>query len=559
MMMYQSRLRVMSEPLFFYELEHETGWSEIKMAIRNSVTPDKYERILNFFSYPLAITSIADDVISDINRVFHGRNANFQVQYPNKRFEQAGQELAIKLNTRNFIQKCGQYVLRCQPQTIVVVDKDEDGMPYYVDVNLKKLIGYQLTPCQKNFQYIIFHHSHGHDEFGEYKRIAFYDDEFYRVFEKRGMHMKMIIENSHNLGYCPARWFVDDDLNTKDYTKKWSPLATVLGTMSEWQQFHTYSYYAEHYGVFPVIEYASAVCEEEYCTNGKVSYPMENGEMSTPTDCPTCSKNQFTGPGTSIKVNPAIDNDENDARGYFTFISPPTENLRFEHEKQMQRENFIKVQVTGFNDMLNKEAVNTDQVKSLMEDRKKPLLKISAMLGRLHKWMVKTAMKLAYQMDVNVYANYGTEWFLMSESQLQKLFKDAKETGLPDSEISQIYHLLVETKYKNDPHLIQKLLIENNLNPAPFNTLEECYKKAEQGVMQMDDLYLKANFNKLIAKFERENGNLVDFGDQLTFESKIDIIYNTLIKYIKDEQTTENDSGQSIPEQGIARSDAELS
>jgi len=58
MMMYQSRLRVMSEPLFFYELEQETGWSEIKMAIRNSVTPDKYERILNFFSYPLAITSI---------------------------------------------------------------------------------------------------------------------------------------------------------------------------------------------------------------------------------------------------------------------------------------------------------------------------------------------------------------------------------------------------------------------------------------------------------------------------------------------------------------------
>ena len=58
MMSYESRLKVMSEPMFFSELESEVGWGEIKRAIRNSVTEEKYNRVLNFFSYPLAIVSI---------------------------------------------------------------------------------------------------------------------------------------------------------------------------------------------------------------------------------------------------------------------------------------------------------------------------------------------------------------------------------------------------------------------------------------------------------------------------------------------------------------------
>jgi hypothetical protein len=74
MMMYQSRLKVMSEPLFFWEIEQESGWSEVKQAIRNSVTPEKYNRVMNFFSFPLPVVSIANDISEDLNRVFNGRN-----------------------------------------------------------------------------------------------------------------------------------------------------------------------------------------------------------------------------------------------------------------------------------------------------------------------------------------------------------------------------------------------------------------------------------------------------------------------------------------------------
>jgi hypothetical protein len=558
MQAYESRLKVMSEPLFFRELESETGWDEIKLAIRNSITHEKYQRVLQYFSYPLAIVSISDDILEDLNRVFNGRNANFSIQYPNKRAEAQATELLYRVNTRKYVEAVGRRAFKCKPQTIVVVDKDAMGIPYYVTVELDKLIGYQLSECKSKFQYIIFHHSHGSDEMGEYKRIAFYDDEYYRVIEIRDKKYSLILESPHNLGYCPARWFVDDALNTKDDVKRYAPLAKVLGSMSEWQQFHAYSYYAEHYGVFPVVEYAAAVCEDEYCVNGMVSEPMENGEMSTPTSCRTCSANKFSGAGTAIKINPKIDNDENDVSGYFRFISPPTGNLEFEQTKQDGRENFIKVNTTGFNDMMNKEAVNADQVRSLMEDRKKPLLKLAGICNRLHKWLVETCVKLAIDADVKVHANYGTEWFLLTEAQLQELFVGAKAAGMPESEIDQIYKLLIETKYKGDPQTVHKLMIENNLNPAPYSTVEECYKKKEQGVMSSEDLYIKANFTKFVSKFERENGSIVEFGTDITFQQKIDIIYNTFKNYVKDEKD-QDDDGQSGREQGTAESDEAVS
>ena len=552
---YQSRLKVMSEPLFFWEIEQESGWSEVKQAIRNSVTEEKYNRVLNFFSFPLPVVSIANDISEDLNRVFNGRNANFSVQYPNKRAEAQSRDLLMYLDTREWIEKHGRKVFKCQPQTIVVVDKDAKGVPYYLNIGLDKLIGYDCDEYDK-FKYIIFDHSEGEDERGKYKKIAFYDDEFYRVIEQRNGQMTLVVENPHGLMYCPARWFVDEALNSRDKAKRYAPLSAVLGTMSEWSQFYAYSYYAEHYGVFPVVEYAAAVCEDEYCTNGFVSYPLENGGMSVPTPCQSCTKNKFNGAGTAIKINPRIDNEENDSSGYFRFISPPTQNLEFEQTKQDHRENFIKVNTTGFNDVISRDAVNADQVRSLMEDRKKPLLKLAGFCNRLHKWMIQTAIKLAINTSVKIHANYGTEWFLLTEAQLQQLFKGAKDAGLPESEIDQLYNLLIETKYKGQPQTVQKLMIENNLNPQPYQNIKECFDLVANGVMTQTDLYIKANLIKFIKRFERENGSIVEFGSDISFEQKIDIIYNTFKNYVENEnETDENDSGESVGQSANTASD----
>jgi hypothetical protein len=111
----------MSEPLFYQDIQKESGYYEILSSIQKSVTPEKYQRVLNFFSFPLPIVSISNDIIEDLNRVFNGRNANFSIQYPNKRAEQQTQELIYNLNTREYIEKQGRKTFQCYPQNIIVV------------------------------------------------------------------------------------------------------------------------------------------------------------------------------------------------------------------------------------------------------------------------------------------------------------------------------------------------------------------------------------------------------------------------------------------------------
>ena len=65
--------------------------------------------------------------------------------------------------------------------------------------------------------------------------------------------------------------------------------------------------------------------------------------------------------------------------------------------------------------------------------------------------------------------------------------------------------------------------------------------------MTQSDLYIKANLIKFIKRFERQNGSIVEFGSDISFEQKIDIIYNTFKNYVRNEnETDQDDTGQPV-------------
>ena len=549
---YESRLSVFTESLFYNNIERESGYMELLQIMENTLHPNKYKRTKDFFNYPLPIVNISKDVIGDIYRVFDSRNSNFSNDYgDNKTLQEVAESLLTNLGVRHFIETQGKKVLKNKPNTFVVVDKDLEGNPYLLNVPNEDLLGLEWKDNNYiELKYIIFKHSNFTDDKGNKGiRIAFYDDEFYRVIRKVDTNYTLEEEIPHNLGYTPARPFLSSRLNSKNTFDRYNPLSSALSTMANWTLFDVYLRYAEYYGVFPIVEMAKPTCTNNDCENGYISYPLENGGMSAPKECPSCKKNQILGAGTVLQIDAAEHNEEKDHSGIFRFISPPTENIKFEGEKQDERERNIKENTKGYANPSDKEAMNIEHIRALMEGAKKPLLFISMQLNNLHKWIVKTSVKLAFDADVHVHANYGTEWFLLTESEIQKLFLDSKTAGMPESELDELYKLLVETKYKNNPHLIQKLLIENNINPAPYLSLKECIENFKIGVMNQMDLAVKANFTALLKKFERDNGSIEDFGrdailqGSLTFATKIERIYSELIKYINENE--QNNSTES--------------
>lgn len=138
---YESLLKVLTEVLFEDELNNESGWNDIKETMRLPLTAEKFERTLDFVRLPLPIINIAEDILSDINKVFNARNANFSTVYLRKSQEQRGEKVLANLKIKEFIERNGKKVFKNKPNSFVVVDKDQSGSPFLIFVTNDMLRG----------------------------------------------------------------------------------------------------------------------------------------------------------------------------------------------------------------------------------------------------------------------------------------------------------------------------------------------------------------------------------------------------------------------------------
>ena len=116
--------------------------------------------------------------------------------------------------------------------------------------------------------------------------------------------------------------------------------------------------------------------------------------------------------------------------------------------------------------------------------------------------------------------------------------------------VEQLNRLAISTEYKSDPNLIQRMLISADLQPNPFETQLEVRALFAEGMMTPEDYYIHSNFTDLLGKFERENGSIVFFGSDMTYNKKIERIQKELLIYTnekltKNEQQNDNEAEPS--------------
>ena len=134
---------------------------------------------------------------------------------------------------------------------------------------------------------------------------------------------------------------------------------------------------------------------------------------------------------------------------------------------------------------------------------------------------------------INVDANFGTEWYLLSEEELQARFEKAKEIGLPKAEQVLIYQQLIDTKYKGNSEKVarQRLLLE--LDPLPLYSEKEAVEMFKEGAIDNVTLNFKINFYRFVKQFEDENMIITEFGGDIEESKKVKIITESL-KQIKE-------------------------
>lgn len=538
----ESQLRVFTEEMSEYELRNETYWTKL-MGIMKARSEKKFDRVCQFARYPLPIVQLSDSILNDYFKVFEGKNRYFNVE--GDRDIQKLEDWIEDSKLDYWIEKKARQVFKNKPNSFVVIDLDDQGSPYLVFVDSERVVDVQLKNMDGDCDYIAFIHSQVSHETKVNVTTTFfsvYDDVNYYVFSKDSDSDNLIKveEINHGIGYCPARSFIKSPSNSTNIFKRRVAFSSALSKMEDWTIFDIFRNYVDHYAPFPVTEAPERTCPNTECDNGKVPEEVvvdaRSGETKTIwNDCQACGgkdEGQHIGPGTHIGVQIQEDKTMNDGSGVFRMIYPESDKLKYVPEKLDDIELEIRYKTVGINNLMSNEAFNEMQVKGSFASMESILLRIKNELDVLYKWIVNTVGRTLYtDISLTVEANFGTEFYLVSEDDLQKRYENAKKIGLPMEELQMIYIQLIETKYKGNGTKVERQKMLLQLDPLPLMSNLEAIEMRSQNIIDDFDLSLKINFLNFITKFENENTPITQFGLGLEPYQRIERIKETLIIY----------------------------
>lgn len=532
---HQNRLKLHGETEI-ESIRTNPAYVELLNWVESFLTRDKYKRFCDLLRLPVVSLEITQDIYQEYFRIFEGQNPFFNYEFSNPNFADTFKAyLKNGLKDFNFFKTIGFEQLKYTINSILVVDmpSNGEGNPYYYFIDVSKVID---VKSDKNgtIHHLIFQ--------VDADTVAVYDSESYRIYKINGTKIigEPIVENLHGLGYCPASYFWDKNLKGSNTIEKKSPITDVLGRLDKYLIEDTFKEYADLYGTFPIITTYEELCNFEGCDNGFISEDftyIENGIETIKKrqiKCPSCSESEEIGPGTIFEIPVPQTPDDPNLSNPVSIISPDTKSLEYVKQKLIEYADIIREVTIGTRGrVLDEKQVNETQIFGSFESRQNILLSIASSFEAIHKFANDTVARLMFGdsfLSSTVY--YGDQFFLKSVETLQNEYEKAKSSGEPDEEIDQIYRQILATKYKGNDERIERAWILYNLNPEPHKTVEQSRKLVDFGAMDQTDFVIKSRFNTFIARFEREQTNVLDFGRELDFDVKIQTIYDILKTYI---------------------------
>lgn len=520
--------------------------------VKSLLPKDKFNIFLQLLKFPLPTPAVVEDVYRELERVFYSRNSSSSYQFTDS--ELAEDWVNYKKNSLNepeVWKTTGWKRMQVSPNSILVVDlpqiqKSSRPEPYFYWLEIDAVIDYQLSNFDNNiFEWLIFKQPNN--------QIAVFDDTHIRVYQlnEKNEIQSLVSEASHDLGYCPARFFWSTQLNEKNKDLKKNPITKELSNLDWYLFFALSKQHLDLYAPYPIYSAYEADCNFEnsetgdYCDGGflrnaKGEYKILND--GTVEKCPCCSEKRIAGPGSFLEV-PVPNQSEGvaDMRNPVQITTIDKDSLDYNVNECARLKNEIVISVVGSGGTVSeKEAINETQVTANFESKTSVLNALKTNFELAQKFIEDTICKLRYgNAFISSSISWGTEFYVFTVTELYSKYKQAKENGASNSELDAISQQILEVEYRNNPLVLQRMLILKQLEPYPHKTLDEVIKLFEKGLLDEKLVKLKINFNTLVDRFERENINIIEFASKKPLRDKINIITNKLLEYVtKDGLTT---------------------
>lgn len=519
--------------------------------VKSLLPKDKFNIFLQLFKFPLPTPAVVEDVYRELERVFYSRNSSSSYQFTDSELaEDWAQYKKSKLNEPEVWKTTAWKRMQVSPNSILIVDLPQIQTsarpePYFYWLEIDAVIDYQSSSKDENlFDWLIFKQPEN--------RIAVFDDTSIRVYQlnEKNEIQSLVSEASHDLGYCPARFFWSTQLNEKNKDLKKNPISKELSNLDWYLFFSISKQHLDLYAPYPIYSAYEANCNFEnnetgdYCDGGflrnaKGEYKILND--GTVEKCPCCSEKRIAGPGSFLEV-PIPNQSEGvaDMRNPVQITTIDKDSLEYNVNECVRLKNEIIVSVVGSGGTVSeKEAINETQVTANFESKTSVLNALKTNFELAQKFIEDTVCKLRYgSAFISSSINWGTEFYVFTVTELYSKYKQAKDNGASNSELDAVSQQILEVEYRNNPLVLQRMLILKQLEPYPHKTLDEVLKLYEKKLINEKLVKLKINFSTLVEKFERENINIIEFASNKTLREKIDIINNKLLEYVSEDGFT---------------------
>lgn len=519
--------------------------------VKHLLPKDKFNIFLQLFKFPLPTPAVVEDVYRELERVFYSRNSSSSYQFTDSELaEDWSQYKKNNLNEPEVWKTTGWKRMQVSPNSILVIDLPQVQTtsrpePYFYWLEIDAVVDYQLSKQDENlFEWLVFNQPE--------HRIAVFDDTSIRVYQlnEKNEIQSLVSEAQHDLGYCPARFFWSTQLNEKNKDLKKNPITKELSNLDWYLFFALSKQHLDLYAPYPIYSAYEADCNFEnsetgdYCDGGflrnaKGEYKILND--GTVEKCPCCSEKRIAGPGSFLEV-PIPNQTEGvaDMRNPVQITTIDKNSLDYNVNECARLKNEIVISVVGSGGTVSeKEAINETQVTANFESKTSVLNALKTNFELAQKFIEDTVCKLRYgNAFISSSVNWGTEFYVFTVTELYSKYKQAKENGASNSELDAISQQILEVEYRNNPLVLQRMLILKQLEPYPHKTLDEVLKLYEKKLIDEKLVKLKINFSTLVDKFERENINIIEFASNKPLREKIDIITNKLLEYVTENDTT---------------------
>lgn len=526
--------------------------SDFLAFVKNLLPHDKYKMFLTLFRYPVKTNEVTGICFDKLSRIFDGRNPVYDYQFADSEKREDWENYRRNtLHEQEVWQNKGWEFFKTEINSVLIVDlpteqkRGEYPTPYFYWLPIADVIDYRVNRETGNMDYIIFRQ---HDD-----RIAVIDDESYRIFKKdKSDNINgLIAESRHDLGYCPARFFWNESISLHEPDIKASPLTKELESLDWYLFYHISKRHLDLYGSYPIYSGYEQSCDfsnaenGDYCDGGFLKdkqghYIYDSAGLLK--RCPKCGDKRIVGVGSFVEIPVPVEG-QPDLRNPVQMLTVDKSSLDYNVEECDRLRTDIITSVVGTNEEITtRDALNEQQVRANFESQSTILNRIKKGFEQAQKFVDETICRLRYGQDfVSATINYGTEFFLYDVTELRERYRIAKESGASEAELDALQDTIIATEYRNNPTQQQRMMLLAEIEPFRHLTRDEVIALRDKGIISDAQLITKLNFNSFVKRFERENMNILEFGREIPFEKKIQIINDRFAEYASEQNVKKNE------------------